>query len=452
MKTLIFVLAAAVAVSGFALPRLTDVAVVESGNHVVTVSYKLADEPGVVTMDVQTNDVATGAWASIGGENITPSLVGKVGKYVENGPSVNVITWRPNKSWPGYRFDNNTAKVVLTAWPTNAPPTFMVVDLKAESDRVTYYPDKRSVPGGVSNDVYKTDKIILRKIPAAGITWQMGAPTTEKHYAESQKLHDVTLTEDYYMACYETTKGYWDNVNAYSTKVLKSGLYNCGREPTDNYNASYSEAEVNMCPLGRVTYGAVRGTQSAQYHNWPRDGHSVESYSFFGALRHMTGGILFDLPTDAQWEFAARAGTSTQTYYGDPFYGNGWSQTGDMDYELVEKYAWVGNNAKIGDVNCCHPVGRKLPNGFDLYDVIGNENEVCLDRWQSDLGSNAVVDPKGTDDETVERRVVRGCNFSASDWWSGKSAHRQDYKMSDPMWGTIGYGFRIWAPAVAVKQ
>jgi len=452
MKNLIFLFSMVSVLSVFARPRLTDVTVVEDDRHVVTISYKLADAPGVVTLDIQTNDVATGAWASIGGENITPSLTGKVGTYVENGNDVNVITWRPNESWPGHRFVNNTAKAVLTAWPTNAPPLFMVVDLKAENDRVTYYPDKRSVPGGITNDIYKTDKIVFRKIPAAGVIWQMGAPTTEKHYDASQMLHDVTLTEDYYMACYETTKGYWDAVEAYSRKSLGSALYNCGRVPTDSISASYTPAETNMCPLGRVTYGAVRGTEDAQHYNWPRDGHEVKSNSFFGALRHMAGGMLFDLPTEAQWEFAARAGTSTQTYYGDPFYSDGWSEKGDMDYELVEKYTWTGSNAKVSGVNCCHPVGLKKANDFDLYDVIGNEWEICLDRWKSDLGTDSVVDPTGSDDDAVTARVVRGVSFGSTDWWAAKSAYRWNLTMSDPMWGTIGYGFRIWAPAVVVKQ
>jgi len=452
MKHLIVACVAAVATSGFALPQLTDVNVVESGSHAVTISYKLTGEPAVVTVDVQTN--AAGTWASIGGENITPSLAGAVNRYVENGTSVNVISWRPNESWPGYRFDNGTAKVVLTAWPTNAPPTFMVVDMKADGRRITYYPDRRSVPGGVTNDMYKTDKIILRKIPAAGITWQMGSPTTEKHYAASQKLHDVKLTEDYYMACYETTKGYWDAVNAYSTKALKTGLYNCGRVPTDNYPASYSEAEKQMSPLGRVTYGCVRGTQSTDNHNWPRDGHSVTSYSFFGVLRHMTGGgILFDLPTEAQWEFAARAGTATQTYYGDPFYSDAWSPLSSVvNVDLVCEHAWAGGlNTKVDSAHACHPVGLKKPNAFDLYDVMGNEWECCLDQWKEDLGSDAVVDPKGADDNP-SKRVFRGSCFQDSDWWNAKSSSRTSQSCSDAMWGTIGFGFRIWAPAIAVKE
>ena len=458
MKYLIAGCVTAFAVSVFAVPTLTDVSVVESGNHIVTISYKLENEPAVVTVDIQTNALAdaTGAWASIGGENITPSLSGDIGVVVDNGDSVHTAFWRPNKSWPGHRFENGTAKAVLTAWPTNAPPTFMVVDLRAGvTSRLAYYADKRSIPGGISNDLYRTTSMLFRKIPAAGIKWRMGTSAGEAgiyHRSSgscAEDAHNVTLTEDYYMAVYMTTGKQHAMVAARAADYSLS--YTCFNNNVSDAclsSGKFTAAEEEMRPVDRCSYVSLRGAQAS--YNWPTDGHSVTPNGFFGVLRRM-GGIEFDLPTEAQWEYAARAGTSTQAYYGKTT-----TYAWGMNVPYINDYAWCYSNCQVGGSAVTHPVGLLLPNDFDLYDVMGNVYEACLDA-EGAYSTEDQVDPKGptVSDTSSLKRIVRGGQYANGYQFFLTSSYRASYNPNNDaatLWGSPYYGFRVWAPAVAVKQ
>jgi len=133
------------------------------------------------------------------------------------------------------------------------------------------------------------------------------------------------------------------------------------------------EANVNgpalRLPSDRTTAGGA---------GWPANG-DVDATSFLGLLRAKTGGaLLFDLPTEAQWEYACRAGSTTRFYYGD-----------DADYAKLGEYAWYFNNSD----SKTHPVGRKKPNAFGLYDMHGNVWEWCSD-WYESYAWNA-IDPTG---------------------------------------------------------
>ena len=122
----------------------------------VTIRYEIENEPGVVTVDIQTNGV------SIGGQYLT-HFAGDVNRLVDVGQ--HTMTWKPRKAWPDEKIVDGVTAVV-TAWATNAPPDYMAVHLVA-AETVRYYADKESVPFGVTNDMYKTDWLLMRKIPAA---------------------------------------------------------------------------------------------------------------------------------------------------------------------------------------------------------------------------------------------------------------------------------------------
>ena len=104
----------------------------------------------------------------------------------------------------------------------------------------------------------------------------------------------------------------------------------------------------------------------------------------------LPAGYRYTLPTEAQWEYACRAGTTTRFYYGD-----------DPGYIELEKYAWYRNNSS----RKIHAVGGKLPNGWGLYDMYGNVLEWCLD-WKGDFTGGSVSDPQGPQSSTY--RVLRG--------------------------------------------
>src|SRR6185312_11043736 len=97
------------------------------------------------------------------------------------------------------------------------------------------------------------------------------------------------------------------------------------------------------------------------------------------AAGRIPAGTAFRLPTEAEWEYAARAGTSTRFSYGD-----------DPDFSSLTNHAWYASNAGL----MVHPVEQKLPNAWGLYDTEGNVWEWCLD-WYGPLLGGVQVDPKG---------------------------------------------------------
>ena len=141
--------------------------------------------------------------------------------------------------------------------------------------------------------------------------------------------------------------------------------------------------------------------------------------------------MTFDLPTEAQWEYACRAGTATATYAGD---------FNAAQNAVVDGIAWYFYNAG----GKTHAVGRKTPNAWGFYDTIGNVWEYCRDRVKvpctDKFDSSAVVDPLGNGGNNL---VVRGGTWCDSATTARAACRDSDSDYSVTTAITYSFGFRI---------
>ena len=403
----------------------------------VTVRYDL-DEAAVVTMDVLTNGV------SIGGANIQ-NVMGDCFKKVAAGND-HIVWWDPYLSWPDHKFGAGVVSVRMTAWALDNTPDYMVVDVSsaAQPDTQTYYPSAEFLPGGLlSNQNYRTTKLVMRKIMAKDVEWTMGSTTLEtQRNATREATHQVTLTNNYYIGVFPVTQTQWD-------------LIQPSRSAPSYYN---NAADRAMRPVEQVCYNEIRNaansTTANTAYDWPADPNPS---SFLGKLRTKTG-IDFDLPSEAQWEFAARAGNG-DTKWGD---GSGiLNSDADANLDKLGRYQRNGGQVlsgssyanpaqSCGATNGTAIVGSYAPNDWGLYDTAGNVWEWCLDWYADDItahGGKVNIDP-ATPANTVSgasgaNRVSRG-----GSWFYAAGICRPAFRSRDPPSNRLSYtGFRVLCSA-----
>ncbi|MFN7569582.1 MAG: SUMF1/EgtB/PvdO family nonheme iron enzyme, partial [Microcystis sp.] len=182
---------------------------------------------------------------------------------------------------------------------------------------------------------------------------------------------------------------------------------------------------IGKYPVTQAQYQAVMGTNPSHFQNNPQN--PVENVSWNDAqafcqkLSQITGKT-YRLPTEAEWEYACRAGTTTRFYFGDDA-----NQLGD--------YAWYKGNSQ----KTTHPVGQKRPNGWGLYDMSGNVWEWCEDNWHN----NYIGAPKDgsawlTNDNDYQ--IVRG-----GSWYDNPDGCRSAFRSLNYRRGNDfnGLGFRV---------
>ena len=236
--------------------------------------------------------------------------------------------------------------VVFAVAYVRRPMQYCVIDLSAGANATSYHVSYLSdVPsGGFNVDTYKTTKLVLKRIESG--SFNMGGTTW------------TTLSNPFFCGLFEVTQKQFSLV--------------AGHIPSQSFG--------DKLPVANVSYREIRGTSYG--NSWPIT--TVDADSFMGKLRVRTG-LDFDLPTEAQWEYACRAGTTTKYSFGD---------NANFDY------MWCSQNSN----SKTHVVGTKSPNPWGLYDMHGNVNEWCLDVYLSDLSS--VTDPVGS--SSYSSRTVRG--------------------------------------------
>ncbi len=207
----------------------------------------------------------------------------------------------------------------------------------------------------------------------------MGSSPLEEGRLNDEKAHKVCLSKDFWIGKFEVTQAQWQKVMGYNPSFFKG----CG---------------VN-CPVERVSWDEVQG--------------------FIFKLNLQTGQH-YRLPTEAEWEYAARAGTQSATYIGDA------ELLGANHASILNKIAWYSGNSGVqykGGRYCedwdekefaakrcgTHPVGLKEPSPWMMYDMIGNVWEWTQDKYGS-LSTRDVSDPKGALEGN--KRVVKGGNWA----------------------------------------
>lgn len=208
----------------------------------------------------------------------------------------------------------------------------------------------------------------------------MGSPSSESGRSEDEgPVHHVTISEDFYISKYEVTQKQWREVMGSNTSLFKG----------------------DDLPVEQVSWNDVQ--------------------EFIKKLNKKENTYQYRLPSEAEWEYAVRAGTTTRYSFGD-------------DESELEDYAFYANNSQART----HPVGQKKPNPWGLYDMHGNVWEWVQDEWH-DSYEGAPTDDSAWEDGSSTERVVRGGSFN-----NFVGNHRSANRAGDPPDTNAAFlGFRL---------
>ncbi len=435
-KTSIWVLLASAAYACAAVqPSIpaASISVTEDASRTVTVNYTLAGETAIVTAEVFTNGVPVAA------SKVT-RLCGDVNRLVR--PGARSFTWAADRELPLESLESAQFKVVLTAWSELNPPDYMVVNLAIDAggpwSNVRWYTSTEAFPdGGLANDVYRTQRLVMRRIPAANVTWIMGVlPAEWGQTLPHETAHWVTLTKDYWMGIYEVTQ--------------RQHFYLTRDKGYKWHNVFGNAPNADTRPAENQSMWMLRGSIGGGAYDWPEQGHAVDPAKSIGWLRAKTG-IAFDLPTEAQWEYACRAGTYEGYNSGE--ISDQWNTS--ISSAALGELGWYNRNWSDDPActsNETHVVGLKKPNAWGLYDMHGNVLEMCLDINDTNRLATAVVDPIGRtraempgnhvqrggayDNTNIKCRSAAATNYSSVGWPSvanAKDGANRGYRLCAPI-------------------
>ena len=325
------------------------------------------------------------------------------------------VTWDANAE--GVNFKSQDVKVFAEV--VHYAEKYMVIDVSGGPNTncypVTYL--YGAPEGGFTNSTYRGNKIALRLVPPGSFV--MGSPEGEPgRTAASEVQHAVAITKPFYIGVFEITQKQYQNVM--------------------NATPSQYKDDDGFRPVEKVSYETIRGKTNGA--KWPQT-NSVDETSFMGKLRakckvenpstgewELVSGF-FDLPTEAQWEYACRAGTTSA-------FNNG----GNDEAALKKLGRYSGNKTDGKGFSDAHTVvGRYVSNAWGIYDMHGNVWEWCLDWKQGNVQDikNPSVDPVGPD--SGSNRVKRG-----GSWYVSVSNCRSAYRHHDsPSYADVTAGFRL---------
>ena len=386
-------------------------------NGMVDIDYSVAYADGETPLD-PVDDKLVFTFVD---ESVTP-FVSNVVKYAEDTvPTVSGsyrATWDANLEGVTWRSD----KVRMLLGVKHYARKYMVIDLSegptATSYPVTYMSAPPATDAGFNCTEYKTTKMVFRLIPPG--TFRMGSMSDEVSRGENETRHLVTLTKSFYIGLFELTQAQYANVRSLSVSDY----------------ATYAGEER---PVDRAMYKNFRCNCNADI---PASG------LFIKIMRTRAGLNTFDLPTEAQWEYACRAGTVTPLNDGVPC----------TTSEALESQAKVLGRCKANkddkaggyDAYTQHTVvGLYAPNKAGLYDMHGNVAEMCLDIFRADISTSDLrIDPLVPNTwvyNTDAKRPLRGGGFNR-DVSTVRSAARVTGDTNSNTDSSYGYRLAVTLP------
>ena len=222
-----------------------------------------------------------------------------------------------------------------------------------------------------------TNSIAMELVPIPAGSFMMGSPESEQGRDDDETRHKVVISKPFLIGKYEVTQKQWQQAMESNPSIDKE----CG----------------DGCPVEKVTwYDAVKFCNALSKIEGLTPAYRINATLVIWD-REATG---YRLPTEAEWEYACRAGTTT-TYH-----------SGDSEKDL-HRAGWYNKNAD----NKTHPVGEKVPNAWGLYDMHGNVMEWCWDRFdKTDYAPAEATDPIGS--PSGAHRIIRG-----GGWYFGYARH-----------------------------
>ena len=289
--------------------------------------------------------------------------------------------------------------------------------------RNLYVAGRSPAPQTITNSIGM--KFVL--IPAG--EFMMGSSESDSYGFNNEKpQHRVRITRPFYLGVYEVTVGQFRQfveASAYQTEAETDGKGGLG------YNATTKEFETKPEYTWRNPGFAQTDTHPVVNVSWN------DAVAFCRWLSQKEGQA-YRLPTEAEWEYACRAGTTTQFWHGDD--PEGLADVGNVsDVTAKPKLReWAGNIVRRDGYAFTAPVGMFRPNGFGLYDMHGNVNEWCAD-WYDEgyYRVSPVDDPAGP--AAGPERVLRGGDWRTNPWGC-RAAYRCRWA---PSYGYYCHGFRL---------
>lgn len=311
------------------------------------------------------------------------------GRMVDGLPAV-AIAGAPGTTWT-LQFATNLSSPpawfpLATLTLSNTPS--LVVDYPGSGAGRRFY---RAVSHPLPTGIVASNLVYLG--PA---TFLMGSPSNEVDRAGNETLHPVTLTRGFFIGKYPITQAEYQSVTGSNPSYFN------GVRGTTDYGTDLNRPVESVYWFLATSYCEALTLRERQAGRIPAN-------------------WAYRLPTEAEWEYACRAGLPTRFSYGD-----------DPGYVLLGNYAWYSANSN----SRTHPVGQKLPNPFGLHDLHGNVYE-----WVQDLYGNYptgwVFDPQGPD--SGYNRVFRSGAWSAI----GKFCRAASRSSADPGIPFNYIGFRV---------